>query len=69
MRRSELLKVSVHCPHFRRPVAATRNAAIDRLVACDESEACRDPNAVPDGATAHARPFPRGCPVFPQLAR
>jgi hypothetical protein len=70
VRRSELLKVTVHCPHFRRPVAATRNAVIDRLVACDESDACRDP-APPPGSAAepHARPFPRGCPVFPALAK
>ncbi len=63
-----MLKVSVHCPHFQRPVAVTKNAAIDRLVACDESDACRDP-APPSDANAHARPFPRGCPVFPQLAK
>jgi hypothetical protein len=70
VRRSELLKIAVHCPHFRRTVLATRNAATDRLVACDESDACRDPTAAAgadDGQ--HARPFPRGCPVFPTLAR
>jgi hypothetical protein len=69
MRRSELLKLTVHCPHFNRPVVATRNAAIDRLVACDESERCRDPAPSSDGTTSHARPFPHGCPVFPQLAK
>jgi hypothetical protein len=68
VRRSELLKVSVHCPHFKRPVAVSKNVAIDRLVACDESEACRDPAAPADG-NGHARPFPHGCPVFPQLAK
>ena len=68
MRRSELLKVSVFCPHFARGVTALRNQAIDRLVACSESEACRDP-APPDSGAEHARPFPHGCPVFPQLAR
>jgi hypothetical protein len=69
MRRSELLKVSVHCPHFKKPVAATRNAAIDRLVDCDEKDACRQPR--PDGSASseHDRPFPHGCPVFPSLAR
>ncbi|HZS41875.1 MAG TPA: hypothetical protein VFF06_33830 [Polyangia bacterium] len=69
MRRSELLKLTVHCPHFNRPVAVTRNAAIDRLVACDESEVCRDPAPAASGPTDHARPFPHGCPVFPSLAR
>jgi hypothetical protein len=68
VRRSELLKVAVHCPHFRRSVLATRNAAIDRLVACDDSEQCRDP-AAPTGVTEHARTFPQGCPVFPSLAK
>jgi hypothetical protein len=70
MRRSILLKVAVYCPHFKRSVEATRNAAIDRLVACSDSESCRDP--APAGANAggeHARPFPRGCPVFPSLAK
>jgi hypothetical protein len=68
VRRSELLRVTVECPHFRRPVAAVRNLAIDRLVSCDESDACRDPAAVGQDRE-HARPFPRGCPVFPSLAK
>jgi hypothetical protein len=68
VRRSELLKVMVFCPHFVRTVAATRNLTIDRLVACEESEACRDPAPVSSG-TDHARPFPHGCPVYPTLAK
>jgi hypothetical protein len=68
VRRSELLQVVVHCPHFRRPVTAQRNLAIDRLVACAESESCRDP-APADSSPDHARPFPHGCPVYPHLAR
>ena len=68
MRRSELLKVAAYCPHFQRTVAVSRNLAIDRLVACDESESCRDP-APPSALPEHARPFPRGCPVYPSLAR
>ncbi len=67
MRRSELLKVSVYCPHHKRAVAATRNGAIDRLVACDENESCREPAGA--AGTEHERPFPRGCPVYPQLAK
>jgi hypothetical protein len=62
------VKVTVFCPHFARPVAATRNQAIDRLVACDESEHCRDPAPSPS-APAPARPYPRGCPVYPSLAK
>jgi hypothetical protein len=67
VRRSELLKVAVHCPHFNRTVTALRNAAIDRLVACEESATCREAPAA--SAPDHARPFPHGCPVYPQLAR
>jgi len=68
VRRSELIKILVFCPHFQRSVAATRNQAIDRLVACEESEACRDPAPTAQG-TEHARPFPHGCPVYPSLAK
>jgi hypothetical protein len=68
MRRSELLKVSVFCPHFKRTVAVDKNAAIDRLVSCDERDACRQP-APPSSLSDHERPFPHGCPVYPQLAK
>jgi hypothetical protein len=68
VRRSELLKVQVVCPHFKRPVVADYNASIGRLVACADSESCRDP-APPVADGEHARPFPHGCPVFPSLAR
>ena len=68
MLRSQLLKVVVFCPHFQRSVHATRNQAIDRLVACDDSDQCRDRAAAADG-NEHARPFPHGCPVFPSLAK
>jgi len=68
VRRSILLKVAVYCPHFKRQVEATRNEAIDRLVACSESDHCRDP-APASGEGEHARPFPHGCPVFPSLAK
>jgi hypothetical protein len=68
VRRSILLKVAVYCPHFKRSVEATRNEAIDRLVSCADSESCREP--APAGApNEHDRPFPRGCPVFPSLAK
>jgi hypothetical protein len=66
--RSKLLKVAVYCPHFERSVSATRNLAIDRLVACDESDRCRDPAAA-DAPTGLEAPFPHGCPVFPSLAK
>lgn len=70
MRRSELLKVTVHCPHFHRAVAATRNAMIDRLVDCDEKTSCcsAEPASSP-GSGEPERRYPHGCPVFPQLAR
>jgi hypothetical protein len=81
MQRSPLLNVTVHCPHFDRPVQAQRNVTIDRLCACNDSELCRDgrilaggPSTIVDDSTPppageHARPFPHGCPVFPQLAK
>jgi len=71
MRRSVLLSVIVHCPHFDRVVTATKNAATDRLVACSDSERCRDPGATGTAAAPgeHERPYPRGCPVFPSLAK
>lgn len=68
MRRSPLLAVSVHCPHFDRTVQAQRNTAIDRLVACSDADQCRDPHAVASDGQ-HARPYPHGCPVFPSLAK
>jgi len=68
MRRSILLQVIVHCPHFDRAVTATRNEAIDRLVACSDAHLCRDPSP-PTEAQEHERPYPRGCPVFPSLAK
>jgi hypothetical protein len=68
VRRSVLLNVIVHCPHFGRPVTATRNDATDRLVSCSDADKCRDPNpSAADGD--HERPYPRGCPVFPSLAK
>jgi hypothetical protein len=63
--------VSVFCPHFQRPVRAEKNQAIDRLVACAESEQCRQPTApaMSNDAGEVARPYPHGCPVYPQLAK
>ena len=69
MRRSVLLKVAVFCPHFQRSVEATRNEAIDRLVACAESDSCRDPSPDTRDLPEHARPYPHACPVFPSLAK
>jgi hypothetical protein len=68
MRRSILLQVVVHCPHFDRSVTATRNEAIDRLVACSDSNQCRDPAPARE-RNDHERAYPRGCPVFPSLAK
>ena len=66
MRRSALIRIAVHCPHFQRPVAAQLNTLVDKLVSCAESERCRV--EVTEGAPAE-RPFPRGCPVYPSLAK
>ena len=63
MRRSVLLQVVVHCPHFDRAVTATRNEAIDRLVACSDSHLCRDPAPVRRRAGARA-PVPARLPGF-----
>jgi hypothetical protein len=70
VRRAVLLKVAVFCPHFQRRVEATRNEAIDRLVACADGERCRAPaGPALEGASVEAdRPYPRGCPVYPSLA-
>jgi hypothetical protein len=62
MQRSPLLTVIVHCGHHGRPVTARRNVAIDRLVACEESERCK----VTSGSTVT---FPQGCAVFPSLTK
>jgi hypothetical protein len=78
VRRSVLLAVVVHCPHFSRAVTASRNLATDRLVACSDSALCRDagpaasagePSSSDRADRGHDRPFPRGCPVFPSLAK
>ena len=69
MRRSPLLTVTVHCPHFDKPVQAQRNAAIDRLVACSDADKCCDPTPPTGHPGEHARPYPHGCPVFPSLAK
>jgi hypothetical protein len=68
MRRSVLLEVIVHCPHLGRPVAATRNAAIDRLVSCSNAAQCRAAPQ-PSSPAEPDRPFPRGCAVYPSLAK
>jgi hypothetical protein len=62
------LQVTVHCPHFQRPVIAQMNTAIERLVSCADADKCRD-DAPATEAHEHRRPFPRGCPVFPSLTK
>jgi hypothetical protein len=59
MQRSRSLPVVVHCGHHNRPVRATKNAAIDRLVSCDEADKCKTPEGQ----------FPRGCAVYPSLQK
>lgn len=67
MQRSPVLPVLVHCPHHNRTVRAQRNTAIDRLVSCEEAGACRK-DEVAEG-NEPAKPFPRGCAVYPSLAK
>jgi hypothetical protein len=62
MRRSELLAVMVFCPHFERPVAASRNQAVDRLVDCTAKDSCARQEADAQGFTVTV--YPTGCPVF-----
>ena len=70
MKRSPSLTVLVHCPHHGRNVRALKNTAIDRLVACEEQESCRDLQALDTSAAgATARTYPRGCPTYPSLAK
>jgi hypothetical protein len=59
MQRSRSLPVVVHCGHHNRPVRATKNAAIDRLVSCDEADKCKNGEGQ----------FPRGCSVYPSLQK
>lgn len=68
MQRSKSLPIVVHCAHHGRSVRATRNAVTDRLVSCEEAEKCRKP-ATADGAQEPAATFPRGCAVYPSLAK
>jgi hypothetical protein len=69
MQRSRSLPVVVHCAHHGRTVRATRNLATDRLASCEEAEKCRQP-AKPNGDTQEAAAtFPRGCAVYPSLAK
>ncbi len=62
MRRSEALVVTVLCPHFERPVRATRNVATERLVDCASKTECATVNADEHGVTVTV--YPQGCPVF-----
>jgi hypothetical protein len=64
VQRTVSLPVVVHCSHHGRTVRATRNTAIDRLVSCSEAEACRAKETPADGKS-----FPRGCAVYPSLAK
>jgi hypothetical protein len=65
MQRGRSLPVLVHCSHHGRAVRATRNTVIDRLVACEEADRCRQP-ATPESPGSS---FPRGCAVYPSLQK
>jgi hypothetical protein len=71
MRRLDRVPTTTSCPHFQRPISATRNQAIawgGRLVDCAEKAACRDPSPEAAGHE-HARRLPHGCPVLPSRSR
>jgi hypothetical protein len=61
VRRTAELRVVVLCPHFQRPVEATRNTMNERLIDCTEKDACRTLEER-DGTTVVI--YPQGCPVF-----
>jgi hypothetical protein len=62
VQRSQNLVVIVLCPHFQKPVRATRNQAIDRLVDCESKDECVTRST--DERGAERREYPFGCPVF-----
>jgi hypothetical protein len=62
MRRSELLTITVFCPHFERPVGASRNTVSDRLVDCASKRECVQESVDERGVTVTV--YPNGCPVF-----
>ena len=51
----------VLCPHFQRPVEATRNQMNERLIDCAEKQACR---TVEEREALTVVVYPEGCPVF-----
>jgi hypothetical protein len=67
VRRSEHLRITILCPHFARPVGATRNAMNEKLVDCDDKQACVTVHSDERGATIEVRPS--SCPVFRQDGR
>jgi hypothetical protein len=62
MRRSSLLTVTVLCPHFERPVLASRDTQADRLVDCRAKTECVKHETGEDGVTIAI--YPGECPVF-----
>ncbi len=62
MRRSENLVVMVFCPHFERPVVATRNQTNERLVDCTSKRECSTDATDERGGVRTI--YPAGCPVF-----
>ena len=66
MRRSEALRVTVLCPHFGRPVVATRNGMNEKLVDCDSKTECVSIRADERGVAIDV--YPAACPVFRQPA-
>jgi hypothetical protein len=67
VRRSEHLRITILCPHFARPVVATRNAVNEKLVDCDDKQACVTVRGDERGTTVEV--YPPACPVFRQDGR
>jgi hypothetical protein len=62
VRRSESLTVVVLCPHFERPIQATRQVVSERLVDCASKQECVTVSESAAGVTISV--YPSGCPVF-----
>lgn len=62
MRRSVHLAITILCPHFERPVAATRDGVSERLIDCSDKDRCGEIRDDGDGIAVIVRPA--ACPVF-----
>lgn len=54
--------MTIVCPHFARPVVATRNAVNEKLVDCADKDQCVTVTTDERGVSIEVRPG--ACPVF-----